>query len=314
MSACQNLLVNAEMKARNSLSGRTLARAKQNGSPDKYLEVISRLWCHSSDWHRPKTAYASRSAVLLFVWSISYVERGMRIVKLFGLPPIEGTNDNNCGPYVVNSCMEGVILSWKESYSHGRESYSHLVVTCEFLRSGSVVNEMVIEPCEMDVFFISSVDDFYASVNRLSLIPITWILRGIAKCNMVHNLHLIERIASAAKQLLERHNRKFLRLVKVTGRFNREPAQLRDATKEPDNIHVKPDNTFEFLTKAEDMSSRGNNRGARMPLAPSHEMNSGARMLLAPSHEMNTSKCFQQCHWLARSYFPLEFGGHQAQP
>lgn len=75
----------------------------------------------------------------------------MRIVKLFDLPPIEGMNDDNCGPKV--SC-------------------SHLVVACQFLRSGSVVKrtctrpqsherqplyalqEIVIEHCGMDVSFI----------------------------------------------------------------------------------------------------------------------------------------------------------------
>jgi hypothetical protein len=43
------------------------------------------------------------------------MEKSMRIVKHFGLPPIESTNNDNCGPNVVNSCMEGTI-----------------VVTCEF--------------------------------------------------------------------------------------------------------------------------------------------------------------------------------------
>ncbi|KIK47566.1 hypothetical protein CY34DRAFT_799304 [Suillus luteus UH-Slu-Lm8-n1] len=39
------------------------------------------------------------------------MEKNMRIVKLFGLPPIEGTSNDNRGPKVVNSCMEGTILA-----------------------------------------------------------------------------------------------------------------------------------------------------------------------------------------------------------
>lgn len=51
------------------------------------------------------------SAIFSLVWSVSYMEKSMRIVKLFGLPPIESTNNDNCGPEVVNSCMEGTILA-----------------------------------------------------------------------------------------------------------------------------------------------------------------------------------------------------------
>ncbi|KAG2134286.1 hypothetical protein BD769DRAFT_1385860 [Suillus cothurnatus] len=84
MTACQNLLANTEMKARNSLLGRTLARAKQNGSPDKYLEVISRLSFRLSDWHRPKTADTP-----------SQFSHGRGHTR-----------------------MEEIILAWKEPYSH----------------------------------------------------------------------------------------------------------------------------------------------------------------------------------------------------
>jgi len=64
----------------------------------------------------------------------------MRIVKLFDLPPIEGMNDDNCGPKV--SC-------------------SHLVVACQFLRSGSVVkrncDRALRDGC---VLYCSSIDHF----------------------------------------------------------------------------------------------------------------------------------------------------------
>jgi hypothetical protein len=64
----------------------------------------------------------------------------MRIVKLFGLPTIEGMDGDNCESKCSqfshgrgHTRMEEIILAWKEPYSHP-------VATCEFLRSGSVVN------------------------------------------------------------------------------------------------------------------------------------------------------------------------------
>lgn len=107
------------------------------------------------------------------------------------------------------------------------------------------------------------------------------------------------RVTDGSFCTLPRSCSPYCRACQVTGRLNREPAQLRGVTKEPDNIHVNPDarcnssrrRCFSSVTHALRDTLRRHRK-----ICPREEINRGTRMPLAPSYEMKTSKCSQQCH------------------